>query len=280
MKKLIVSFSALLLSVGMFAQESTEVLTSKKGTPILPQQGDYAIGIEATPYFNYIGNMFNGTSDNSLDLGSQTLYGRYFIANDAAIRVLFSINSGVSNYKTYVTDDAAVYQNPLSQDKVVDIQENKYNNLTLGVGYQKFRGYGRLRGFYGAQLTFSKASLGNYSYTYGNPMTELNQEPSSAYGNGSSRPVEATNGNQFNINLGGLAGVEYYFAPKICIGGEIGLGFNYAWSTQASSVSESYNTALGQVEKVTSIQSPGSNAFNISSYRPTTYGGLYLMFHF
>ena len=40
---------------------------SKGGIPILPVAGDIAIGAEALPYLEYLGNMFNNTEDNTND---------------------------------------------------------------------------------------------------------------------------------------------------------------------------------------------------------------------
>lgn len=61
-KTLLVAAAALFASV-TFAQEG--IITNKKGTPILPQAGDYAIGVDATPFLEYFGNMFNGENFNA-----------------------------------------------------------------------------------------------------------------------------------------------------------------------------------------------------------------------
>ena len=58
-KNLLVIVFALAASVA-FAQN-----TSKNGHQITPEPGDYGLGIDVNPFFSYIGNMFNGTSDNS-----------------------------------------------------------------------------------------------------------------------------------------------------------------------------------------------------------------------
>jgi len=75
-----------------------------------------------------------------------------------------------------------------------------------------------------------------------------------------------------------LAGVEYYFAPKICIGGELGFGYNYTNYGQSNSTSESWGGT--SVVETTDIDSPGNTYSSLSTYRPATYGTLYLMFHF
>ena len=67
-------------------QENTQTYSgfvSKKGIPILPEQGDWAIGVDAAPFFIYAGNMLNGNAFNAnpnFNFTSGTnLYGKYFV---------------------------------------------------------------------------------------------------------------------------------------------------------------------------------------------------------
>ena len=46
------------------ATTSFAQLTSKSGETILPEADDWSVGIEATPFLNYIGNAFNGSLGN------------------------------------------------------------------------------------------------------------------------------------------------------------------------------------------------------------------------
>ncbi|MDD2386439.1 MAG: hypothetical protein PHP52_06610, partial [Bacteroidales bacterium] len=64
MKHLTITICAVLLSVGLFAQEEVNML-SKRGEMILPQQGEMALGIDALPILGYFGNLFNGTVGNN-----------------------------------------------------------------------------------------------------------------------------------------------------------------------------------------------------------------------
>lgn len=61
MKKSVLVIALAFGVTGAFAQD----LTSKKGEPILPEAEDWAISMDATPIFNYIGNAFNGSTANS-----------------------------------------------------------------------------------------------------------------------------------------------------------------------------------------------------------------------
>jgi hypothetical protein len=278
MKKVLLAATALFVGMNMFGQEeAATALTGKNGTPILPKAGDFAIGVDAAPYLEYLGNMFNGTDGNSLDLGNYLLHGRYFLDDNTALRFTIGIDNSTNTYNNYVTDDAAVYQDPLSNAQVVDMQKNSYTDFNLSVGIQKFRGYGRLRGFYGATVNFG-LSNSTTEYTYGNPITAINQSPTTAWGSNSYRQLVNNGGGYTTLGLGLLAGVEYYFAPKICIGGELGLGYNYEFGSQSNSKYETWGGS--SVIEETYENSPGNTYSNLSTYRPATYGGLYLMFHF
>ncbi len=91
MKKLIILFTLLYLGLNVIAQDS--ILVNKQGRVILPQKGDIAIGLSADPFLNFIGNMFNGNTNNSLSLGDQNLYFRYFFSENEALRVTLRVKS-------------------------------------------------------------------------------------------------------------------------------------------------------------------------------------------
>ena len=261
-----------------FAQKADSVLMNKKGTPILPRGGDIAIGADAAPYLKYLGNFFNGNTNNSLNLGSSTLYGKYFLTDKSAIRALVRISGSASNTNYYVRDDAAWFTDPLTNDKVIDTRKTSSNTLNIGAAYQKYRGYGRLMGFYGAQVSYYQSRT-MYEYSYGNPITGLNPTPTNQFGytNGA-RIIMEDNGINYSAGAGILAGVEYFFLPKICIGAELNLSLYYSWSTQEDRDYEMWDGS--EVYEYTIVDSPGSSSFGISTYRPSTFGGLYLMFHF
>ena len=81
MKKVIFTLMIALFAV---AAVTAQDLTSKKGVPILPEKGDYAIGVDAIPFFQYVGNMFNANAFNpgpAFNFTAPTpfiIYGKYF----------------------------------------------------------------------------------------------------------------------------------------------------------------------------------------------------------
>lgn len=280
MKNIILIVIVALFTFNISAQETDSILRSKKGTPILPQAGDWAIGADAAPYLNYFGNLFNNSTYNDLDLGNQTLYLRYFLTDKSAVRLLVGLNKSNDISRYNVRDDAAYFQNELSLKETEDKSIENETETNLDLGYQIFRGYGRLRGFYGAHLTYS-LNRTRVEYTYGNPMTSANPTPSSYFNyNGNARTLESDGGYYHSVGAGLIGGVEYYFAPKICIGGELTLTVYNTWKTQGNSTTEHWNGS--KIVEMDAENSPaGRTSTGVYTHQPSNFNGsLYLMFHF
>lgn len=265
----------------MMAQDfdqSEDEETSQNSSNFFPERGDLGVGFDAAPFLDYAGNMFNGTTNNSLNLGDNTLYFRYFLDRSSALRVAVRINSTVDADKRYIDDDAAQSLDPLSNKQLEDhriITNNQYN---LKIGYQKFRGENRLRGFYGADV-FLGYEKRTEEYEYGNQMTETNPTPSAFFpANPARRSLEVNNGNAFSAGLGAFCGAEYYLMPKVAIGAE--LGVVYAQTLEGQS-SRTYEEIVGSAHVVSDEQlSPGDKNRNFQTTFPYGYGSLYLVVHF
>jgi hypothetical protein len=229
--------------------------------------------------------MFSGaTSTNTLNLNDNTIYGRYYLNSDMCVRFNLDLDNGTDITKFFVQDDASVSADPLSRDKVEDKRTRRDVDWTFNVGIQKSRGYGRLQGFYGATIGFGQERT-SYSYEYGNVMAEANQQPTTVtnWNNGNSsnqaiRTTELDEGLWNRISVGPIAGIEYYFAPKICLGAEVSILYFHTWETESDYAFEEW--ANGEVTKSTVEVNPNYVDRNIDSYGLGSYGGLYLMFHF
>jgi hypothetical protein len=281
--KNIIILGLLMLFINVKAQEPAATTTatgpvSKSGVAILPAAGDFAIGIDALPYINFMGNIFNNTDDQSLNPYSTNLYLRYHLSETDAIRVIVSVSDYASISRVYVQDDAARFADPTSQAFVEDKTTSYVTDLNLNIAYQKSRGYGRLRGIYGAHVN---CNIYDYSreYQYGNDFTAANTAPSTHFGNLDERDVETKNGTQLTLGLGLLGGIEYYFMPKACIGFEIDLGYGFSYNGQGTRKTEQF-LGLNVVEMDKPNTPSGVNYRGLSSSRVTNYNGLYVMFHF
>lgn len=93
MKKVLLVFAALTISLSLLAQEETtpvensDILLSKKGNVILPQAGDIALGFNAIPLLDYalnFANIMNNTGQTAQHPGyvsgfNQIIVGKYFL---------------------------------------------------------------------------------------------------------------------------------------------------------------------------------------------------------
>lgn len=281
MKRILITLTACMLGFAAFAQEgseSPEPKASNNGKQYLPQAGDFGVGIDGSPIFYYIGNMFNGTTNNSLNLNDNTLYFRYFLADNAAVRARVRINSGSTFDKFLVRDDAAFMVDPLSNKQLQDFRTFTSQDYQLSLGYQMFKGTNRLRGFYGADLGLGY-SRNSTTYEYANQMTQANTAPTTAiFGNAASRTLIEKGSPLINVGLGVFTGGEYYIMPKFCIGAEMGFTYYYQYVGQAYRTQETM--VLTQHVETETVLNSGGNSWNAWTTMPYMYGSLYFMFHF
>lgn len=243
--------SIVLLALGLgFGSLSAQDLTSKKGEPIMPEAGDWGIGIDATPFLEYAGNFFGKTTSNAAPtfnfFAGQTITGRYFMDAQTALRGSLRIGFG-GNTQNRMVDNRAVPPTASSYPSPDVMVENKLkqSNTAIGLafGYEKRKGKTRLQGYYGGEVGIYLSSSKD-KFTYGNSLnpvttsTVVTVDPDDEFPGaantttmivspgqiGSARAIERKNGTAFSFGLRGFVGVEYFIFPKISLGGEFGWG--------------------------------------------------------
>ena len=263
MKKLILT--AAIASSVVFA--NAQDMMSKKGTPILPEAGDWSIGFEVGPY---LGNLFNGSNNNN-GLSSQipnTLVGLYVVDANTAYRAKFRLGFGSKTHNNLVDQDGSSTTPPA---QVTDEWKSSSMNVTLGFGIQKSRGKGRLHGIYGVEAMIGLGS-GKVTNSYGNPFSTTQTSPNSttwnsagvevAEGGLSSRPTEEKAGSTFNFGLNGFIGAEYFFAPKMSVSAEYGWGLTMSSTGEGSSTDEYWDLTSSSV-KTASGKTGKSSSFGL-----------------
>jgi len=241
MKRTIFTLLIALVALSVSAQD----LTSKKGVPILPEAGDYAIGICADPFFAYLGNMFNGTSGNwgpfwdyKPNLVPYTIYGKYMKDAQHAYRGYVRIGFGSMSDKEPVPQTGAD-PGVFVEDKATE----SYSAIGLGFGYEWRKGKGRVQGFYGGEAGLAFASEST-KYTYGNPAAsdayyyDFDNDYVMQMSEMGYRPLEVKSGTTFGLGVRGFAGVEYFFAPKISLGGEFGWSIGFGTDGKSTGKTE------------------------------------------
>ncbi|HNV96324.1 MAG TPA: hypothetical protein PKG63_07615 [Bacteroidales bacterium] len=267
---------------------NAQELKNKQGVPILPAAGDYAIGIDATPIFNFFGNFvkinsgapFADPSSMNFVNGNNAIYAKYFVDPTTAYRATVRIGLTSTSDKEYVMQDG-------QSDPLVTVEDKaKYGNtnIILGAGMEKRRGAGRLQGFYGAeaQLMFAGTSE---KYTYGNAFSSSNTTPTMTNFDptnpnvlgASSRITKAKSGSTIGIGARAFVGVEYFFAPKVSVGGEFGWGLAIATQGDGKVTTESWDGANSSV-KTTETKTGGGGYMGFDT---DNFGGcIYMLFHF
>ena len=274
----------LVAAVMGFTFSNAQDLMSKDGHKMLPEAGDIGLGFDANPLFNYVGNMFNGSTGNSFNAGwengNQAIMGKYFLDANKAIRGSVRLGFGSTTSNFLVTDDAAVAADPASTAEVNDAMKNSYNAIVLGGGMEFRRGHNRLQGYYGGQMLISLGG-DKTEYTYGNAINTTTGVATTAdFAGGSSamgtRALTSKTGT-FGFGLQGFIGVEYFFAPKISVSAEYGWGLGFSSIGDSEVTGETFNLANSTVD-ATSGTVAGASSFGIDT--DNNGGAIRLMFHF
>lgn len=287
---LMVAIAFLILNVN--AQEE---LVSKKGFKILPESGDYAIGVDFAPFIKTV-NLNASNTAPSMDFSDGfSIFVKRFVANDQAFRVKFAFNTVSTTTKNFVTDQSVLIPTP--EDQVVDKGTFGYTQFALAIGKEMRRGHGRLQGYYGADLFFNyfsgNAANQNFKGEYGNEFSSDHTMPISSNFVGAAngfRTASVKQGAQLGIGLRGFVGVEYFIAPKISIGGELGWGVAYAIGFDGTQTDEEWDAVAGEV-KSTTVKTNNGNQFIVGTDASTQGffetngwlglgGNINLIFHF
>lgn len=290
----------LVLPTGIFAQDESK---SKKAIE-LPKAGDIGLGIDVVPVFRYVGNMFNGSTNNTLNsFGGEyalpdvkdavvnqptvSIMGKYMITDNIAARLNVGILTLHQNDKQYSVDDAAVALNPLSEAEVIDQRIVNQTGASFSVGAEYRRGYKRIQGFGGLNLMYAFSEK-NTHYNYGNAITEINQNPSrNTWNNSVANPGYWTSayildhynqGSDSYLGIGAHVGVEVFLASYLSIGGEVSLNAIWKFGAPEYQVTEGFNPSTNMVEQRTETITPGNNAFVFGTQN--LGAKLYMMFYF
>jgi hypothetical protein len=278
---------------------NAQVLTSKKGTPILPAAGDYVIGIGATPLLDFAGNLIKINSGNSYSSDAawnsirndNTVYLKYFLDDKTAVRARLRINKTSRKETSFVTKNQSPNIDPFQY--VEDSWVHNTTNILISGGLEKRRGYGRLQGFYGAEVSLAITGAATDKYTYGNDLDATYTNPNRTNFNGNviwgfptTYATEVKTKAAFGFGVGVFAGVEYFVLPKISIGGEFGwsIGMNLSQSNgERTQDMEYWGTPPGSTSTTNGVQKVTTKGgktsyFNIDNSQ--TGGNLFLLFHF
>lgn len=290
MRNLWLSVFLLSVSTTLFAQPM-----SKKGEPYLPAAGDWAVGIDAAPFFGYLGNFFseapndgptaNFTNDNF------AITFKKFKQDDFAYRGSVRLGILSDSYRTFSPEFSTEPTNTTVEDKYSRTITNTY----LSFGLEKRKGNTRIQGFYGVEgiLGFGTES---HKFDYGNNITQENTNPVRSefeiLFQNDPREIftvtetggfitEFTKGNTFSIGARAFLGAEIFIFPKWSVGFEYGLGLGFAYTGNAEIVSEQWTVPTGgnAEQFVTTITDEGGDSrFGLDT--DNSRGAVFMFFYF
>jgi hypothetical protein len=95
----------------------------------------------------------------------------------------------------------------------------------------------------------------------------------------SSRDLEVSGGNYNGMGLRAFAGIEYFIAPKICIGTEFGWGIMYG-NTGSQTTKTEYWDFINAPTTSTTREAKTSGGSRLNADTDNFNGALYFMFYF
>jgi len=248
------------------------VLKNKRGIQILPQKGDFCLGLSANPYLEYLGNLFNNTANNNspntnFALSNQRLFVKYMKTNDMAYRAGFRVGV-INNSQTF--DALDISPGAPVNSMVVDVWKQRATILGLSFGIEKRRGHTRLQGFYGADVFVNYNSGTTFKYEYGNKLEN--------YDTGTVLTTKNKGAGSFSFGVRAFAGVEYFVAPGISLGAELGYGPSIYFNNAAERTTEQYDFNNSARREETRAISPKSKGINLDT--DNANGIVKLLFYF
>ena len=310
MKHTIALSTALLFAGSVAFAQNTEMTTvkkeeahsfsSKNGHEVLPQAKEWGLGISATGFLSYLGNMANGNVNNSGpvfnsanepsafalgNISGWAVSGKYMKSATLAYRGRFQVNAGGNTYRNMVYKALAT-PDPLNPQFVEDKVTVNAHVALLSAGFEKRRGTGRLQGLYGAEAIVG-FSGNKRTYDYGNAFSlefpAVATTTDFAMGSSnyvSTRTLETYSGNTMLAGVRGFAGVEYFIAPKISLGGELGYTLGFSTNGKGYTVTEQWVPGLDKTVTVNKDVYASSGLRSMGIGLDNVNAGINLHFYF
>ncbi|MFH1468055.1 MAG: hypothetical protein ABIO70_26955 [Pseudomonadota bacterium] len=225
-------------------------LKTDDGISILPQEGDIGVGFDAVPTLDFLLNASNFAQDTGQQGQGlwdyprgfdQVLVGRYFLDDDKALRLRLALNLEHDKTGTWYRDPVQVADPDIAtgdEKRVHDEVVDSTVDILLGAGQEWRRGPGRLQGLLAVEgllgLSREKTTT-DHGWSYDDDAYD--------YGvirDGTSRVLEDDSGLGFTLGVRGAVGIEYFFAPRMCIGAEYGLSAGVFVRGRSSTRSEAW----------------------------------------
>lgn len=290
MKKILLTSFVVLSISGLVAQP-----ISKKGEPYLPEADDWAVGIDAMPFFDYLGNFFseaeNSAPNADFENNEYAIRLKKFKTEDFAYRIGGRLNVFVDSYRSFSPEFSTEPTNTTVEDKYT----RTFTNFYASLGIEKRKGTTRVQGFYGVEGVLGIGTE-NHKFEYGNDITQENTTPdrSEYILKFEDNPEEVSNitevggfiteykvGTTFSIGARAFVGAEVFVFPKWSVGFEYGFSAGYFYTGNSEVTSEQWTIPTGGTAEqyVTTVENEGgTSTFKIDN--DNSGGALFMTFYF
>ncbi|MCH5214673.1 MAG: hypothetical protein J1E97_05720 [Muribaculaceae bacterium] len=269
--------------------------------PYLPKKGDFALGIDLIPIVKTIGESFSdgdkysaeGVGGSPFIYDTEDMYikpnvsimGKYMITDKWAAKVNVGLRLKNQTSRYYVEDQLGTFLEPNSDAKVTDTRRLTESGCTFMLGAEYRLGKRRVQGIFGFGVLVG-FSTKKATYSYGNKLTDFNQNPLTSPELSYPGPqpagyrVTAVNYQGPSCALGGYGsvGIEWFVGKKIALGASVDLYAYGSFSSKAYVKSEGFNQAYQKVENRTDLVSPGNSGAGFGT--DNLGGALYTIFYF
>ena len=274
-----------------FIAANAQQITSKKGFPVLPEKGDWAISFNADGLFSYIGDIgFNTNGEvapqvdaadyKQLDKFNTGIYfvGKKFITDKTAYRAVVRLN--VNNVSQKTDYNVSRLTNPTDDNKFTNTYKNVTRDvsLTVGLGKEWRRGKTRLQGYYGADVLLQIAS-DNYTKQTNSLTTKTNDLNNFDYAAQSGVAGRLTSGLsekksrdglKFGLGAQAFIGAEYFVLPKMAIGAQYDAVFLVSLQGKSKNSETNWDGKTTET-KGSSTTTIGIGQINVTSIRLSLY---------
>jgi hypothetical protein len=247
---------------------------------LFPQGKEFAFGLDMANFAkSLLNSITNPNSANTVIAFESDFFGKYFISESSALRLRLGIGINNSTKRKFIRDDYDYFNNPFSEKQVVDVWKQRRTDVVLGIGFEYRKlALWRVQGYVGGEVFGGVKNHLRDNYEYGNPITEINQNPTKYAGwanagaEAGSRILDSkTTG--FTLGAAVFVGADLFIAKNVSLGVEFTLEGAYTQQGERSGVLEVWQ--LDEVRTKDKPQEPVTSAFGLNPK-----GGLNLMIYF
>ncbi|MFC2137571.1 hypothetical protein ACFLTE_05295 [Bacteroidota bacterium] len=217
MKK-ILFIAILIIPIVSNSQNVDEENIKKDNSCLYPNKGEFSIGISATPFIGFIGNIFTSSSNSAPYLSfsasnPNTIYWKYLVSDKKALRS--SITLGITANSDQSPSSEPDYYNKVKQSAL---------NIGASLGNEFYRNNkSRFRVFYGYEGGFNVIPFsGQCNALQINVIGKVDYDES----NSNSNDFTETGGREYLFFFQTFSGIEFFLLPKMSLSSELGVSFN------------------------------------------------------